>query len=303
MDTRPPVPATPSAQCGLPPPPGPEAVGIGWRQPHYAQVLEGRPALDFLEVHSENFLAPGGAARATLRAARALYPISLHGVGLVPGSACGLDLAHLERLAALVDEIDPALVSEHLCWGRTPDWHTNDLLPLPLVEEALELMCRHVDAMQRRLRRRVLVENISAYLRPAAATIPEPRFLNLLAERSGCALLLDINNLHVNACNFGAGSEAASAIEAIEPRHVAQYHLAGPERVGDLVVDTHGTAVPDEVWRLYDHALRCIGPRPTLIERDTAIPPLQALLDEVATARRHVAAARAEGHALEAVRA
>jgi len=276
----------------------PESVGIGWRQPHYAALLEQRPDLDFLEVHSENFFADGGAARAMLRAARDAYPISLHGVGLALGSVVEPPAAHLERLARLVADIDPVLVSEHLCWGRADGWHTGDLLPMPLDEAALALMCRRVDALQRRLRRVVLVENISAYLRPAGATMTEPAFLNRLAARTGCGILLDINNIHVNACNFGF--DPLGYVDAIDAARVAQYHLAGHERIDRCVVDTHGAAIDAAVFALYRHACAVLGPRPTLVERDAAIPALGELVAEAHAARAiAIATATTDGRAAQ----
>jgi uncharacterized protein len=264
------------------------AVGVGWRQPHFAALLETRPRLDFIEVHSENFFAAGGATRATLRAGRDLYPISVHGVGLALGSVAEPRPEHVEKLACLVGDFTPALVSEHLCWSRAAGWCSTDLLPLPLSLAALDLMSRRVDALQRRLRRTISIENISAYLQPARATFTEPEFLNRLAARTGCGVLLDINNLHVNACNFG--TDPIDYIDAIAKDAVTQYHLAGHTCIDDCVVDTHGAPIAPAVWALYRHALARIGARPTLIERDTEIPPLPALLEEAAATRALVQA-------------
>ena len=270
-----------------------DAVGIGWRQPHFAEVLERAPSVGFLEVHSENFFAEGGATRALLRRARDRYPLSLHGVGLALGSVAAPRPGHVEKLARLVADIDPALVSEHLCWSRAAGWCTTDLLPLPLTLEALDLMSERVDALQSRLGRAIAIENITAYLRPAGAAIEEPDFLNRLAARTGCGILLDINNLVVNALNFGG--DPRQYVDAVDASAVVQYHLAGHTTTVDCVVDTHGAAIAPSVWSLFEHALRRIGARPTLIERDAEIPPLDELLAEASQAGRIVAAAATVG--------
>ncbi|MDP2987316.1 DUF692 domain-containing protein, partial [Hydrogenophaga sp.] len=183
-------------------------VGIGWRHPHHAELLQRQPALDFIEVHSENFFAPGGAARAVLRQGREHYPVSLHGVGLSLGSAAGIDGAHLDQLAALVAEIEPVRVSDHACFARgslssrpAPAVHASDLLPTPFTREALDAMCANVQRVQDRLRRPIAVENLSAYVRWRHNELGEPEFLNLLAQRTGCQLLVDVNNIFVNALN------------------------------------------------------------------------------------------------------
>jgi uncharacterized protein (UPF0276 family) len=263
--------------------PAAAGVGIGLRAPHYAQVLEGRPALGFVEVHSENFYAEGGAALDWLERFRAAYPLSLHGVGLSLGSADALDARHLEKLARLADRFEPALVSEHLCWSSIAGRHANDLLPLPFTDEALDHVVARVEAVQERLRRAILVENVSSYLTFAHSTIPEWEFVAEVARRSGCGVLLDVNNIWVNACNHGF--DAARYLEAIDPRSVGEIHLAGFDRIGGRLVDTHGTRVADEVWALYRAAIARFGERPTLIEWDTDIPGLDVLLDEARKAR------------------
>ena len=279
------------------------AVGVGWRHPHYAQLLEDRPALDFLEVHSENFFAAGGAALAVLDRGRQRYPISLHGVGLSLGSVMGLDPWHLDQLAALVERIDPVRVSDHASFARGrfagAAIHAADLLPLPFTHEALDVLCANVQQVQDRLQRRFMVENLSAYLQwkePAGQTMDEPTFLNALARRTGCALLVDVNNIYVNALNAHAGGLCPDPLAAcrdwlyrIAPDSVAELHLAGHCHVsdahGDIVIDDHGSRVCAEVWELYRHALGCFGAVPTLIEWDTDIPELDVLLDEAARAR------------------
>jgi uncharacterized protein len=265
----------------------PAGVGIGLRAPHYAQVLEGLPALGFVEVHSENFFAEGGAALDWLERFRAVYPLSLHGVGLSLGSADALDTRHLEKLARLVDRFEPALVSEHLCWSSFAGRHANDLLPLPFTDGALDHLVERVDAVQERLRRTILVENVSSYLTFSESTIPEWEFVAEVARRSGCAVLLDVNNIWVNACNHGF--DALRYLEAIDPRTVGEIHLAGFERIGGRLVDTHGTRVSDDVWALYRAAIARFGERPTLVEWDTDIPALDVLLDEARKAREILA--------------
>lgn len=267
-------------------------VGIGWRHAHYEALLAERPALGFIEVHSENFFADGGITLAVLEAGREAYDLSLHGVGLALGSAAGLDGGHLERLARLVERTQPRWVSDHACFARVGSGlHAADLLPIPFNDASLALMVDHVQQVQERLRRSILVENISAYVGWAGDTLAEPEFFNELAQRSGCGLLLDVNNLFVNARNAGLAAEDAAReamrwVDAIRPGSVGEMHLAGHcEQEDGLVVDDHGSRVRDEVWRVYQHALRRLGPVPTLIEWDTAVPELAILLDEAARAR------------------
>lgn len=270
-------------------------VGIGWRQPHYEALLARRPAVGFIEVHAENFFADGGAMLAVLDAGRAHYPVSLHGVGLALGSAVGLDAWHLDRLARLVERVQPDWVSDHACFARVAGpgsgLHAADLLPIPFTDESLALLVRHVDQVQQRLGRRLLVENLSAYVGWTGDTLTEPEFFNELTRRSGCGLLLDVNNLVVNARNAGHGPDDAAReamrwVDAIRPGSVGEIHLAGhAERADGLVIDDHGSRVRDEVWRVYAHALARLGPVPTLIEWDTAVPELDVLLQEAGRAR------------------
>ncbi|NVO05926.1 MAG: DUF692 domain-containing protein [Rhodoferax sp.] len=295
------MPATSTAPAALATSHAALAVGIGWRQPHYAQLLQQRPALDFLEVHSENFFAAGGAALAVLERGRSHYPVSLHGVGLSLGSAVGLDAWHLDQLAALVARIDPVRVSDHASFARGAFAgsvvHAADLLPLPFTAEALDPLCANVQRVQDRLQRRFMVENLSAYLQwNAEQAMPETEFLNTLARRTGCSLLVDVNNIYVNALNARAAGLCADPLAAcrnwldqIAPAAVAELHLAGHCHVNDaqgaIVIDDHGSRVCAEVWALYRHALSCFGNVPTLIEWDTDIPALDTLLDEAARAR------------------
>ena len=322
-------------------------VGIGWRHPHYRELLARQPALDFLEVHSENFFAQGGAALAVLRQGRASYPISLHGVGLSLGSAIGIDDWHLDQLARLVQQIEPVRVSDHACFARgrlthapgatSGIVHASDLLPIPFSQDALDVLCANVQRVQDRLKRRFMVENLSAYLSwkpsllkpaateeseagatcpqmdaarvgpegnapdnsaagPASALLTEPAFLAELARRTGCNLLVDVNNIYVNALNAQIAGMAGDPVQhclnwldAIPKSSVGELHLAGHCRVsdahGDMVIDDHGSRVSDAVWHLYQHAVQRFGPMPTLIEWDTDVPALDVLLEEVARAR------------------
>lgn len=261
----------------------PPRAGIGLRAPHLAEVLSTWPDAGWVEVHSENYTCAGGEPLRVLEAVRAHYAVSLHGVGMSLGSA-GSDSgeAHLRKLKALVERIEPAMVSEHLCWSAIGDRHFNDLLPLPYTEAALELVCQRVDHVQEVLRRPILVENVSSYVQFAASTIPEWEFVATVARRTGCGVLLDVNNIFVSAANHGFDS--ARYLRAIDPASVGEIHLAGYEECEDFLVDTHGAPVHAPVWQLYAEALRRTGPKPTLIERDTNIPPLAELLGEAARA-------------------
>jgi len=283
------------------PAPGAADTGIGLRQPHAAEFVERRPPLGFVEVHSENYFADGGAALAVLDEVRGHVPVSLHGVGLALGSAIGLDAWHLERLARLVQRIDPIRVSDHASFARAPRraggpvLHAGDLLPIATTPAALQLMVDNVQRVQERLRRPLLVENLSAYLAWADDGMAEPEFFNLLARRSGCDLLLDVNNLVVNALNDGVDAVATACawIDAIEPAIVGEIHLAGYDDRGDTVIDDHGSRVRAPVWQVYAHALRHVGTVPTLIEWDTDLPALDVLLDEAWQAERRLQAAAA----------
>ena len=278
-------------------------VGIGLRQPHYAQVLAERPALGFVEVHSENFFADGGAALAVLHEARGVYGVSLHGVGLGLGSAAGLDPWHLDRLARLVQRVEPVRVSDHACFARAPRQpggavlHGSDLLPIAFTPASLDIMVGHVLQVQERLRRPIAVENLSAYVGfDEAEALPEPQFFAELCRRSGCRLLLDVNNLYVNALNTGAAEPVAQCtawLDALPQGVVDEIHLAGFSESGAgaerLVIDDHSTRVHAPVWQVYEHALRRFGPVPTLIEWDTDLPALEVLLGEAAQAADRLA--------------
>ena len=258
-------------------------MGVGLRAPHHRQFLDDRPAVDWLEVHSENYLDQSGRDWHVLQQLRRDYPVSLHGVGLGLGSARGFSMQHLERVRALVRNIEPCLVSEHLCWGAVGDRHLNDLLPLILDGAALDLLCDRVDEVQNALQRQLLLENVSTYARFHGDSMSEAQFLAALAARTGCGLLLDINNLYVNQCNHG--EDALEALLAIAPGTVGELHLAGHLVTPQAVIDHHGAAVAEPVWQLYAAALERFGAVPTLIEWDTDIPPLAVLLHEAAKAR------------------
>ena len=277
-------------------------VGIGLRQPHYQRLLDEVPALGFVELHSENFFADGGAALAVLQQARERYPVSLHGVGLALGSAAGVDPWHLERLHRLVERTEPVRVSDHASFARVAraglaPVHAADLLPIACTQASLDILVCNVDAVQERLRRPILVENVSAYLSYADDSMDEPAFFESLCRRSGCGLLLDLNNVMVNAVNAlcleDAGERVPSSsarsvalerccafVDAIPPAIVGEIHLAGYADAGGLAIDDHGSPVRPCVWMLFEHALRRLGPRPVLIEWDTALPALDTLLAE-----------------------
>jgi uncharacterized protein len=265
--------------------------GIGLRSPHLADIARERPALGFLEIHAENYLAPSPALQAVERL-RGDYPLSLHAVGLSLGSADGLDEAHLARVAALAKRLEPAWVSDHLSWSVSGGRYFNDLLPLPYTEEALEVVVRNVGRLQETLGREVAIENPSCYLRFAHSTLSEPEFLSELVRRSGCGLLLDANNVVVTAHNLGL--DAADWLAGLPAPSIVEYPLAG-HAVNDadgqpILIDDHGSKVGEDVWALYAEVLKRFGARPTLIEWDTDIPPLAVLLDEAARADRVIRA-------------
>jgi uncharacterized protein (UPF0276 family) len=258
-------------------------VGVGLRAPHYRQFLEQRPRVDWLEVHTENVIDQSGFDWHVLQQLRRDYPFSLHGVGLGLGSARGFSDAHLERVRALVERVEPMLVSEHLCWGAVHDRQLNDLLPLALDQGALDLLSERVGRVQDCLGRTILLENVSTYVRFRADSMSEAEFMAALARRTGCRLLLDVNNLYVNQCNHG--EDALGALAAIAPGSVGEIHLAGHLVTPLAVIDHHGAAVAPQVWALYQAALARFGALPTLIEWDTDVPALEVLLDEASKAR------------------
>jgi uncharacterized protein (UPF0276 family) len=284
--------------------------GIGLRAAHHHRLLAERPAIGFVEVHSENFYADGGGALAVLARAREAWPVSLHGVGLGLGSAIGVDAWQVDRLARLVERIDPVRVSDHVCFARAHRVagaavgtssgdagtvvHGNDLLPIGFNPSSLNILVDNVGRVQDRLRRPLLVENLSAYLVYDDDSIAEPEFLAALCHRAGCALLLDVNNLMVNALNRRAPdpiAECCAFVDALPPHIVGEIHLAGYCETPDLVIDDHGSAVRPAVWAVYEHALQRCGSVPTLVEWDTDLPSLDVLLAEARLADDRLARA------------
>ena len=281
----------------------PTAVGIGLRARHYREVVTGGPQevapVGFLEVHSENFFAEGGAARTVLEQARQQFPVSLHGVGLGLGNAHGLSDTHLRKLRDLVQWVEPALVSEHVCWTALlqadgTELAFNDLLPLPYTRETLDLLCAHIDQLQTFLGRRILIENATAYVQFAADEIHEIDFIAEAARRTGCGVLLDVNNLYVNSINHGFDAQAALA--RMPQGLVGEYHLAGHLHTDNGLIDDHGSRVPAPVWDLYRAALHQLGPAPTLIEWDTDVPALEVLVSEARLAHDCIHADRIHAH-------
>lgn len=266
--------------------------GLGLRLPHYQDVVEGEPRVDWWEVISENFLVAGGNPRRVLRLVCERWPVVLHGVSLSIGSVDPVDDDYLGRLAALADEVDPPLVSDHLCWSGLGGHSAHDLWPLPYTEEALALVVDKVGRVQDRLRRRILLENPSSYITFAASAIPEAEFLAEVARRADCGILLDVNNVYVSSTNHGWDAQAYLA--AIPPERVAQFHLAGHSDHGTHLLDTHDHPVCEEVWQLYGDAMARFPGAATLIERDDGIPALDELVAELDRARD--IAGRVAGH-------
>jgi uncharacterized protein (UPF0276 family) len=262
--------------------PIPARAGIGLRSAHHEDVVARHPPVAWLEVHTENYFHDGGPQLAALERAREHYPLSLHGVGLGLGSVAPLDRDHLARVKRAVERFEPALVSEHACWGHAGGEHFNDLLPLPYTEEAAELLAARVRQVQDVLGRQILVENLSSYFAYSASQLTEWDFLAAVVQRSGCGLLLDVNNIYVNSLNLGLDAERF--IAGVPGDAVQEIHLAGHRRnrVGerDLLIDDHGSEVCPEVWALYERALARLGPVPTLIEWDTDVPALDVLVSE-----------------------
>lgn len=263
------------------------SVGVGFRTPHYDVIVATRPAIGWFEVHPENYLG-GGELPAQLQTLRRDWPISLHGVGLSLGSATGLDDRHLERLADLCQRIEPALVSEHLAWSVTGGVYLNDLLPLPYTEESFAVVASNVARLQDRLRRRVLIENPSSYLRFASSSLGEAEFLAALVARTGCGLLCDVNNIVVSCHNIGG--DPLDYLDALPPAAVEEIHLAG-HAVNDadgtiILIDDHGSVVAPPVWSLFAAAVRRFPQAAPLVEWDSNLPTFDLLLAEAATAER-----------------
>lgn len=265
--------------------------GAGLKPEHYRDILDGRPGVGWFEVHAENYMGTGNGAGGPphffLEQIRARYPLSVHGVGLSIGSAEGLAPGHLQRLAAVVDRYQPALVSEHLAWSTHAGVFLNDLLPLPYTEATLAVVVRHVDQVQSALKRRILIENPSTYLRFAVEQMAETAFLRELARRSGCGLLLDVNNVFVSSANHDFNPTVYLADFPVE--HIGEIHLAGHASIEvaggeSLLIDTHDRPVSDRVWTLYQSLISRIGPYPTLIEWDSDVPTWARLSADVARA-------------------
>lgn len=266
--------------------------GVGLRAPHFEKVLKEKPGVSFLEIHSENFFALGGKAHQYLKDVAQHYPLSFHGVSLSLGSYEEPSIAHLKRLKTLVQEYDPALVSEHISWSVTDTTYLNDLLPLPYTEEALDILCRHISMVQNELGRPILMENPSAYLAfDGDGLMSEGFFVNQMVKHTGCSLLLDVNNVYVSAKNMGV--DATEQLLSMPLDAVAEVHLAGfseKEFNGQkILIDTHGAPVHEDVWHLYGLLLEKLGkPVPTLIEWDTDIPNFEILQAEANKANAYL---------------
>ena len=258
--------------------------GLGLRRQHYTTIVEEKPAVDWFEIISENYMVAGGKPLYYLDKIRADYPMVMHGVSLSIGSADPLNLSYLADLKKLADRVQPCWISDHLCWTGVHGLNTHDLLPLPYTEETLRHVVERVQQVQEFLGCRILIENPSSYVAFSDSPIPEWEFLAALAEQADCLLLLDINNVYVSA--FNHGFDALRYIHHIPVERVCQFHLAGHLNRGDYIIDTHDHAVIDPVWQLYRQAVERFGAVSTMIERDDAIPPLKDLLDELAIARR-----------------
>lgn len=272
----------------------PASAGIGLRFPHHQAVVESLPPVGWLEVHSENYMG-GGIPLRWLEAAREHYPLSLHGVGLSLGSADGLDPEHLKRLKTLMHRVNPGLVSDHLSWSVVGGTYLADLIPLPLTEESLRVVCRNVCHAQDVLRVQILVENPSSYLTFHQSHLSEWEFLSALIAHTGCGLLCDINNIYVSCSNHGWIPHdylAALPASAVQEIHLAG-HSSRATATSQLLIDDHGSPVPDGVWQLYREALGRFGPVPTLIEWDTNIPTLETLVGEAAKAQTLIERAEA----------
>ena len=260
-----------------------DGYGLGLRREHYRDFLDGEVPVDFVEVISENFMVDGGQPLDILRRVRERHPVALHGVSMSIGSADGLNPEYLRRLRTLVDAIDPLFVSDHLSWSRFEQFNSHDLLPLPYTEETLDVVCRNIDMAQEAVGRPMLFENPSSYVSFAASTMTEWAFLDAICRRTGCGLLLDVNNIYVSARNHGWDIDAY--LRGLPAERVRQIHLAGHTQGDDLLIDTHDQPVHGDVWALYAKAVATLGPVATMIERDDAIPPLPELLAELDVAR------------------
>lgn len=282
------TPVTPSFRVE----PLPARAGLGLKPQHFKDVLAQCPDIGFFEVHAENHMVAGGPLPHFLACIRERYPLSLHGVGLSIGGESPLDEAHLRRLVDLIARCEPAVFSEHLAWSSHGGHFLNDLLPLPYDSDTLDRVCRHIDQVQSCLRRQILLENPSTYLAFASSTFSEAAFLSEVVRRTGCGLLLDLNNVHVSCTNHGLDADAY--IDALPLHMVGEVHLAGHAVDEDaagapLLIDHHGSPVAEPVWRLYERLIARLGPLPTLLERDNDVPSLATLLSEAARAEHTLA--------------
>jgi uncharacterized protein (UPF0276 family) len=261
----------------------PTRAGVGLRLPHLREVAAARPSVAWFEVHPENFIANPHATE-LLETVRADYPLSVHTVGVSIGSVAGVDREHIARVRALIDRVDPFVVSGHLAWSTHPGEYLNDLLPLPYDEETLALLVRHLDEVQEGLGRRYLVENPSSYVGFKGSTMTEVDFLSELVRRSGCGLLLDVSNIHVSGHNMGYDPRVyvdGLPLDAVGELHLGGFEIEADETGGgEVLVDTHSRAISEAAWDLYAYVLERSGPRPTLIEWDNDIPPLATLIAE-----------------------
>lgn len=262
--------------------------GLGLRVPHYQDVLETKQPLDFVEVISENFMVDGGRPLHVLEQVRSRYELALHGVAMNIGAVDGLDMDYLAQLRRLADRFEPLWVSDHVCWTGVDGIQSHDLLPLPYSEEALDVVCRNIHVAQDVLGRPLVLENPSTYI-AFPASMSEASFLAALCERTGCYLLLDVNNIVVSATNHGR--DVNEWLDQLPLDRVRQIHLAGHSQGRDLLVDTHDAPVPDSVWALYQRFMARLGPVATMIERDDHIPPFTELLEELGQARRFAGSA------------
>jgi uncharacterized protein len=257
--------------------------GVGLRKEHYGDFLSREVPVDFVEIISENFMATGGRPMHTLDAIKERHPVAMHGVSMSIGSATGLNIDYLSHLKALADRVCPLWVSDHLCWTNIGGFNSHDLLPLPYTEEALDIVCANINVAQDVLERPLLFENPSSYVAFPDAAMTEWEFLGAMSERTGCSLLLDVNNIYVSGTNHGFDPDAF--LMGIPVDRVRQMHLAGHSVGADMLIDTHDAPVCDAVWRLYARACERFGPVATMIERDDAIPALDDLLTELDVAR------------------
>ncbi|MEO8383662.1 MAG: DUF692 domain-containing protein [Betaproteobacteria bacterium] len=265
-------------------PPSTLGFGLGLRTAHYEAILDNKPALDWFEIISENYMVSGGRPLANLMRIRNDYPMAMHGVSLSIGSSDPLNAEYLRELRKLADRIEPAIISDHLCWTGIAGKNLHDLMPIPYTEEAVTHVVDRVRQVQDFLGRQILLENVSSYITFSRSEMSEWDFLRTIAERADCHILLDINNIFVSA--FNHGFEPIEYLMGIPVDRVRQFHLAGHEHRGDIIIDTHDAPVIDSVWCLYEQACKRFGPVPTMIERDDNIPPLDELLVELNHARK-----------------